>query len=62
VVSHSSSLEKLKENIEEVETRGGDSELLHKKFRQKVDTYTSIYFALGPPFSYMWKNMCEEFE
>jgi len=57
-----SNLEKLKKNIEEVEMRGGDADLLREKLREKLDVYTAIYFALGPPFSYMWKNMCEEFD
>lgn len=60
--SASSNLEKLKKNIEEVELRGGDADPLREKFREKLDAYTAIYFALGPPFSYMWKNMCEEFD
>ncbi|HID42703.1 MAG TPA: ArsR family transcriptional regulator [Archaeoglobaceae archaeon] len=62
IASTSSKLEKLRKNIEEVEMRGGDADALREKFREKLDAYTAIYFALGPPFSYMWKNMCEELE
>lgn len=62
ITSDSSYLQKLKENIEEAESRGGDAESLKEEFREKMDTYTSIYYALGPPFSYMWKNMTENLE
>ncbi|MFW6194645.1 MAG: helix-turn-helix domain-containing protein [Halobacteriota archaeon] len=62
IVDASSYLERLKENIGEVESRGGDAQSLKEKFRENMDTYTSIYYALGPPFSYMWKNMSENLE
>jgi DNA-binding transcriptional regulator GbsR (MarR family) len=62
MVSNASSIEKLRENIEEVELRGGDADLFRERLREKLDKYTAIYFALGPPFSYMWKNMVGEFE
>ncbi len=58
----SSYLQKLKENIEEAESRGGDAEPLKEELRQILDSRTSMYYALGPPFSYMWKNMIENLE
>lgn len=62
IVSSSSYLQKLNENIEEAESRGGDAKSLKEEFREKMETYTSTYYALGPPFSYMWKNMIENLE
>lgn len=62
MAQNASSIEKLKENIDEVELRGGDADHFRDKLREKIDRYTAIYFALGPPFSYMWKNLVEEFE
>ncbi len=62
IANSSSYLQKLKENIEEAESRGGDAEPLKEEFREKMDTCTSIYYSLGPPFSYMWKNMSENLE
>jgi len=59
MIKNYTTLERLRDNIEEVELRGGDLEPLKKKFREKLDSFTSMYYALGPPFSYMWKNMCE---
>ncbi|MFO7966466.1 MAG: helix-turn-helix domain-containing protein [Archaeoglobaceae archaeon] len=60
--SDSTHLKKLKENIEEAESRVGDATTLKEEFRDKINSLTSIYYALGPPFSYMWKNMIEDLE
>lgn len=49
ITSDSSYLKKLKENIEEAESRGGDAESLREEFRKKMDASTSIYYSLGPP-------------
>jgi DNA-binding transcriptional ArsR family regulator len=62
MTSDFSSLEKMKEAIDGVEMRGGSAELIRKKFQEKLDRLTSIYLSLGPPFSYMWKDMTEVME
>lgn len=37
-------------------------ELDELKYQKRVEELNSIYFALGPPFSYQWKNMIEKLE
>ncbi|RLI78585.1 hypothetical protein DRP05_06690 [Archaeoglobales archaeon] len=32
------------------------------RYQKRVEELNSIYFALGPPFSYQWKNMIEKLE
>ncbi|RLI73564.1 hypothetical protein DRO97_07230 [Archaeoglobales archaeon] len=32
------------------------------EYQKRADKLNSIYFALGPPFSYQWKNMVERLE
>jgi DNA-binding transcriptional ArsR family regulator len=62
MTSDFSSLKKMIDVIESIELRGGDAEVVRKKFQEKFDRLTSIYLALGPPFSYMWKDMSEALE
>lgn len=62
MISDFSSLEKMRETIHALEARGSNAEAVQEKFQDKLDRLTSIYFALGPPFSYLWKNMVEDLE
>lgn len=62
MISDFSSLERMKETVNSIEERGANAETVREKFQDKLDRLTSIYLALGPPFSYLWKKMVEDLE
>ncbi|AEA47870.1 ArsR/SmtB family transcription factor [Archaeoglobus veneficus] len=52
-------LKRLRDTIAAIEERGGDAEGLREELGKKLEKLNSIYLALGPPFSYMWRKMIE---
>jgi|GEM_PF-878682 len=52
-------LKRMRKLAEEVEERGGDASKIREEIDRKLSQLNAIYYALGPPFSYMWKEMVE---
>ncbi len=52
-------LRRMKEMAQTVEDRGIDAAEIREELRKTLEKLNAIYYALGPPFSYMWKDMVE---
>jgi len=52
-------LRRMKGIVQTVEDRGGDAVKIREELGEKLEKLNAIYYALGPPFSYMWKSMVE---